>query len=73
MMYELIYTARAVRDIQNLDETIKKRIGKSLIRYQKDPLKYAEKLTNSPLGVHIDSGLEIIGQSLILRITILLS
>jgi len=35
--YELVYTARAVRDIKNLDENVKKRIGKTIIRYKEDP------------------------------------
>ena len=52
MKYELVYTARAVRDIKNLDENVKKRIGKTIIRYKEDPLEYAEKLTDSTLGTY---------------------
>ena len=33
-----------------LDLNIKNRIGKSLLMYEEDPLKYAEKLTDSRLG-----------------------
>lgn len=52
MKYELIYTARAVRDIENLDENVKQRIGKTIIRYKENPLKYAEKLTDFTLGTY---------------------
>jgi hypothetical protein len=38
----LIYTRRAVRDIDALDPATKNRIGKTLLRYEKDPLAYAE-------------------------------
>ena len=50
MTYRLVYTRRAVRDIKKLDDSIKKRIGETLLRYEKDPLRYAEKLTDSALG-----------------------
>jgi mRNA interferase RelE/StbE len=50
--YELVYTARAVRDIENLDENVKQRIGKTIIRYKENPLEYAEKLTDSTLGTY---------------------
>lgn len=52
MKYELVYTARAVKDIQKLDEEIKKRIGKTLLRYKEDPLRYSERLTDSSLGTY---------------------
>lgn len=52
MKYELVYTARAVRDIENLDENAKQRIGKTIIRYKENPFEYAEKLTDSTLGTH---------------------
>ncbi|MGH7233277.1 MAG: type II toxin-antitoxin system RelE family toxin [Nitrospiraceae bacterium] len=50
MTYRLIYTHRAIRDIEALDLSIRQRIGKTLLRYQTDPLKYAEKLKHSELG-----------------------
>jgi len=48
--YRLVYTQRAVRDIGKLEENIKKRIGKTLMRYLDTPLDYAENLTDSSLG-----------------------
>ncbi len=50
MKYRLLYTQSAARDIQRLDPDIKGRLGKTLLRYEKDPLKYAERLTQSKLG-----------------------
>ncbi len=50
MSYRLLYTHRAVKDIERLDPQIKGRIGKTLPRYERDPLKYAEKLTQPAIG-----------------------
>ena len=50
MTYRLLYTRRAVRDIERLDPKTKDRIGKTLLRYEKDPVRHAEKLTQSALG-----------------------
>ena len=50
MTYRLVYTRRAVKDIEKLDPSIRQRIGKSLLRYESDPIKYAEKLTDPELG-----------------------
>jgi len=50
LRYRLVYTRRAEKDIQGLDPDIKERLGKALLRYEEDPLKHAEKLTQSVLG-----------------------
>ena len=50
MNTRLIYTRRAVKDIERLGESVKKRLGKALMRYKKDPLKYAEKISDPHLG-----------------------
>ena len=52
MKYRLLYTQRAIRDIKSLDPKIKERIGSTLLRYKKEPLDYAEKLTDSNLGTY---------------------
>ena len=52
MSYQLVYTHRAIKDIQNLAPEIKKRIGKTLLRYAEDPLRYAKKLTEPKLGTY---------------------
>jgi len=48
--YNLVYTNRADKDIQKLPPEIKKRIGKTLLRYKHDPHKYSETLRDSKLG-----------------------
>ena len=50
MKYSLVYTRRAIKDIQRLEEKTRKRIGNALLRYSEDPFNYAEKLTDSKLG-----------------------
>ena len=52
MKYRLVYTHRAIRDIRRLEPAVKKRIGKTLLRYEEDPLKYAIRLTESKLGTY---------------------
>ena len=52
MKYDLVYTRRSIKDIQVLEEKTKKRIGKALLRYSEDPLRYAEKLTDPRLGTY---------------------
>jgi mRNA interferase RelE/StbE len=47
--YRLVYTARAIKDIDRLDNVVKKRIGAKLLKFQEDPLKYAVKLIKSEL------------------------
>lgn len=50
MKYRLVYTHRAIRDIDALDKNVKQRIGKALLRYEPHPLKHAESLKQSELG-----------------------
>ncbi len=50
MKYRLVYTHRAIRDIDALDTSVKQRIGKTLLRYESDPLQHAEPLKQSELG-----------------------
>ena len=52
MSYDLVYTQRAFRDVEKLDPKIKKRLGKILLRYKEEPLRYAEKLSDSKLGTY---------------------
>jgi mRNA interferase RelE/StbE len=50
MSHELVYTRKAIKDLQRLDPEVKKRIGKTLLRYQENPLSHAERLTDPALG-----------------------
>ena len=50
MSYRLVYTQKAVRDIDGLDAGVKKHIGTTLLRFKDNPLQYAERLTDPELG-----------------------
>lgn len=50
MTYRLVYTLKAVKDLQKLEASVRQRVGKTLLRYEENPLGYSEKLINSKLG-----------------------
>lgn len=52
MSYRLVYTQRAIKDIQKLEHLVKSRIGKTLLRFEADPLAHAKGLTNTDLGAY---------------------
>jgi mRNA interferase RelE/StbE len=52
LKYRLVYTFRALKDIRKLQPGAKNRIGRALKRYEEDPLRYAEKLTDPKLGTY---------------------
>jgi len=48
--YRLVYTHRSIKDIDGLDAAVKQRIGKTLKRFERNPLAHAEPLKQSELG-----------------------
>ena len=50
MKYRLVYTKRALRDIEKLDIVVKKQISSKILFLAKNPLKNAKKLIDSRLG-----------------------
>jgi mRNA interferase RelE/StbE len=50
LSYRLVYTLKAVRDIDRLEAGVKKRIGTTLLRFKDNPIQYAERLTDPELG-----------------------
>ena len=52
MNYRLVYTQRAIKDIQKLEPQVKSRIGKALLRFEAAPLDHAKPLTDSSLGAY---------------------
>jgi mRNA interferase RelE/StbE len=52
MTYRLVYTQRAIKDIQKLEHLVKSRIGKALLRFEADPLSHAKGLTNAEFGTY---------------------
>jgi mRNA interferase RelE/StbE len=52
MSCRLVYTKRAIKDIQKLEHLVKSRIGKALLRFEADPLSHATALSNTDLGTY---------------------
>jgi len=52
MKYRLVYTRRAEKDIKKLDPSIKRTIGKSLLKLQDNPIQYSEKLSDRRIGTY---------------------
>jgi len=52
MNYRLVYTQRAVKDIHKLDQKVKSRIGRAMLRLEIDPIGHAKRLTNFSLGTY---------------------
>ena len=52
MSYNLVYTHRAEKDIRKLDSSIKRQIGKAILKLQGNPLEYSEKLTDPKIGTY---------------------
>lgn len=50
MSYRLVYTARAVKDIDRLDVVAKRRLKKALEKLSLSPLEHSTKLINSRIG-----------------------
>jgi hypothetical protein len=51
--YRLVYTHRAIEDIDVLDNSVKQRIGKTLLRYESDPSSMPSPSSNRS-WVHTD-------------------
>ena len=52
MIYKLIFTNRAIKDLKKIDNKIKERIGNKLKIYSKNPLKFGKKLTDPKIGTY---------------------
>ena len=50
MGYRMVFTARAVKDIESLEPSVKKRIGEKLREYALDPFAHARKLSDPKIG-----------------------
>jgi len=51
-MYSILFTQRALKDLENIDKETQKRIAIKLKEYIKEPLKYARKLANPKIGTY---------------------
>lgn len=52
MPYVLVYTKSSAKNIQKLDEVVKKQIGRKLDSYSKNSLKRARKMIDSKAGTY---------------------
>jgi len=52
MSYALVYTHRAEKDIKKLDPATKRRLGKSLLKLEKNPIHLSEKLSDPKIGTY---------------------
>ena len=52
MKFRVVYTHRAIKDIEKLDPATRHRIDKAMLRYEEDPLAHAEKLIDPRLGTY---------------------
>ena len=50
MAYRLVFTRRAVRDLEALEPEVRRRIGDALARYKQEPLHYARNMAGPALG-----------------------
>ncbi len=49
-MYKILFTNRSLKDLENIEPGIQKRIAAKLKEYSAEPLKYSKKLLNTNLG-----------------------
>ena len=52
MTYKVIFTQRALKDLENIDKELQKKIARKLKEYSKNPLRNARKLINPKIGTH---------------------
>jgi len=51
-MYRIVFTNRALRDLEKIDKETQIRIAKKLKEYVENPLKYARKLISQHIGTY---------------------
>lgn len=52
MIYNLVYTRRAEKDIKKLAPAIKRQIGKAILKLHSNPLEHSEKMTDHKIGTY---------------------
>lgn len=52
MRYQLVYTLRAVKDIDKLDAKIKSRIGEALLKHKDHIIAQSTRLTDPRIGTY---------------------
>jgi len=49
-VYNIVFTERALKDLERLSKEVKERIASKLKEYSIEPFKYARKLNNQKIG-----------------------
>ena len=52
MIFDIVYTVRAVKDIESLDRLVQKRIAKKILSLRHDPIRISKKMINPVLGTY---------------------
>lgn len=51
-MYKVLFTQKALKDLENIDKETQNRIATKLKEYSKEPLRYARRLINPKIGTY---------------------
>jgi len=51
-MYRVVFTQRALKDLENISKEVQNRIAAKLKEYAKDPVKYAKRLISPKIGTY---------------------
>lgn len=52
MTYNVVLTKRAIKDLDKLDGSIRKRIAAKLKEYAQNPFQHARKLSDTSIGTY---------------------
>jgi len=52
MVFQIFYTKSAIKDLHKLDMVARKRLGKKILLFSHNPLKYATKLISPVIGTY---------------------
>jgi mRNA interferase RelE/StbE len=50
LKFRVVYTRRAIKDIEKLDAATRHLLDKAMLKYEEDPLAHGEKLIDPRLG-----------------------
>ena len=52
MVHKIVFTRRALKDLEKIPKDEKNRIGEKLKEYAQEPMKYTRKLTSPKIGTY---------------------
>lgn len=51
-MYKVVFTQKALKDLENIDKETQNRIATKLKEYSKEPLRHARRLISPQIGTY---------------------